>query len=99
MWNLSMMLIHIVVAMVIGRLFCTAPDKVQKLGMLILIVGEILLVNYYAYGLFISDLPEVYKDLAYKIEHVAILLFVARLLLIEVMKCKSWRQEFSRSPG
>lgn len=83
-----MLTVHVIAALIVGRLFCMAPDWFQKsLWFFFVIPGELVLILYYAYSVLIGPLDPEVKAFAYRLEHLALLGFIVRLMLIEVFQC------------
>jgi len=95
-WNLMLALVHVAMGMACARLFCTAPDMVQKLVLLTLIVSALLLFSFYLLRLF-GELP---KDSGaiiggiLAIEHIGVILYIMRLALVESGVCKKSSQQY-----
>lgn len=90
-WDITLLTVHILLAMGGGRLFCTAPDWIQKMVLINVIAAAIGLVAYYGlqlFGVAFAYSVEL-RLLAFSFEHVGVLLYVGRLVLVESELCKN----------
>lgn len=90
-WDITFLTVHILLAMGAGRLFCTAPDWMQKLVLFNVIVAGIGLVGYYALQLFRVEFDYMtqLRLISLSVEHIGVLLYVGRLILVENALCKN----------
>lgn len=90
-WDITYLTVHILLAMGAGRLFCTAPDWLQKLVLFNVILAALGLVSYYALQLFRIDFDYMLqlKLAAFSVEHIGVLLYIGRLILVENELCKN----------
>lgn len=89
LWDVTLVLLYASGAMLAGRLFCSAPDKLKKFGVMVLvIIGLLTLLAYYAADLFAHDPPREIKALGLVLCHLAVLLEIFRLYFLEHLTCK-----------
>jgi uncharacterized membrane protein len=100
-WDITLLTVHILLAMGAGRLFCTAPDWMQKLVLFNVIVAALGLVGCYALQLFRIDFDYLLelKVASLSVEHIAVLLYIGRLILVENELCKNSLPRSRPSPG
>lgn len=94
-WDVIFAAAHVLMLVACGRLFCTAPDVLQKVVLLIIIVSGLLLFAYYtlrAFELMVKDDFTIVGSIL-AIEHIGVMLYILRLALVETGVCrKSSRQ-------
>ena len=84
-WGLTLLVINAMAAYLFAKLYCEAPDALQKLILVGVMLSSLALVFYYAMILFLGvDLREV-QALALQNEHVAVLLYAFRLLYVRFL--------------
>lgn len=90
-WDITLLTVHILLAMGAARLFCTAPDWLQKLVLFNVIIAGLGLVTYYALLMARVDFDylQQLKLAAYSVEHIGVLLYIGRLILVENELCKT----------
>lgn len=100
-WDITFLTVHILLAMGAGRLFCTAPDWLQKLVLFNVILGALGLVGYYAVLLFRIDFEYLLqlKLASFSVEHIGVLLYIGRLILVENGLCKNSLARSRLFPG
>lgn len=98
LWSLSMAALHVAVALGFGHLFCTAPDRVQKFILLLMIVSALSLLAYYAAALFGHEPPWEIKAIGYGVEHAGVLLYLFRIYYRENL-CPKSSPGFPRLPA
>lgn len=98
-WDLTLLVVHILAALVCATLYCTAPDWLQKLVLGLLIASSLILVSVYAADLGRLEQPWQIKVIALKVEHLAVLLYLFRLIFVERLSCKSSSQPSRHSAG
>jgi len=100
-WDLIMAVIHVLLVTACARLFCTAPDPLQKLVLLSIIASGLLLFAYYLLCVFGAmdkgDNNIVGSILA--IEHVGVMLYILRLALVETGVCRKLSRQSPPSQG
>lgn len=94
-WSLTMLVVNILLAMGAGRLFCSAPDWVQKIALLNVIFAALVFVAYYTAVSFGIDVHWVVRLIALSFCYLAVLTHIGRLLLVEFGLC---RNSLPRSP-
>lgn len=89
-WNVTMLLVHLAAFFALRALFPNSPDRIQK-GV-VFVLGACFLTVAFAYSLlavaplvpdWLGEAAEVLKGLARSVEHVAILLLVFRLFIVD----------------
>jgi hypothetical protein len=88
-WGLTLLSFHILFTWGVASLFCTAPDALQKIALAFMLAALLMLVVFYASSLVVPPTQSV-ADLAYKIQHVAVLIGIARLLWLEKLSCRNY---------
>jgi hypothetical membrane protein len=96
-WDLTLLAVHIFAAYGAAMLYCTAPDWMQKLVLANLIAAELVLVGVFAYDAAGQPLHWMVKLLAYKVEHIGVLLYIFRLLFVERVSCRRSSQHYQHS--
>lgn len=82
-WNMTMLFIHLAALLSLGVLSRDAPDTVQKIVLGTLIIAVSILCYYYAALLFGLACTGYLSNVAHEIEHVAVLLYVFRLFVVD----------------
>lgn len=100
-WDITLLTVHILLAMGAGRLFCSAPDWLQKLVLFNVIVAGLVLTAHYAMKLFGIEFyySTEMKLVAFSFEHVGVLLYVGRLFMVENHLCKTSLQRSRHYPA
>lgn len=96
-WDLTLLAVHIVAALGFTSLYCSAPDWLQKLVLGLLISSSLILVYVYAVEAFSDGAFWLVKLIALKVEHLAVLLYLFRLIFRERMQCRNSLPHYRRS--
>lgn len=78
-----MLFIHIAAMCCLGLLLRDAPDALQKLVLATMFCGAAVLCYYYGARVFGLDCTGYLAGVAHEIEHVALLLYVFRLFVMQ----------------
>lgn len=98
-WHYTYAVIFMVTSFGCANLFCTAPDRLQKLVLALLMVGFSLLYAYHCAGA-AGIVPhwEIEK-LGHDFITWAVIIYVFRLIFIEHLSCKNLSASLPRSPA
>ncbi len=88
-WNLMFLIFYIVLALGAGRLFCSAPDWVQKAALFCVILGALIFVGYYGSETLGDGTHWIVKVSALYFFQFAVAIHVFRLVIVEMGICKS----------
>lgn len=90
-WNLTMLVVHVLAAVVFALLFKKTPDTLQQILIGLIIASATVMVYAYAYAL--RGMPhgevESFRWIAQEIEHVAVLFYGFRLFYMECL-CRNY---------
>lgn len=82
--NLTMLVVHVLVALAFALLFKRTPDLLQRVVIGLLIAASIVMVYAYSTGMSgLSDQADAMRWIAQEIEHVGIVLYAFRLYYID----------------
>lgn len=87
-WDLTVLMVHIMAVMAAAALFCSAPDRIQKLVLGLVMASGLGMICYYAMQLALLDPHWLIRVAALNLEHVGVLLYVFRLVYVERLSCK-----------
>lgn len=97
-WTLTMFLVHLAAFVGFGALLRNAPCWMQKVAVAIFIGAELLISLSYALALNQVSGSEHLLRLGFAVEHLAVLLWVARVLIFPNGAPK-WNSFSARSPN
>lgn len=98
-WDLAYCFIYGGAALGASNIFCTAPDVLRKIALLLAMLGFIALYSYHCAG-YLGHLPHwEIRDLGQQFIVWGAIIEIARLLFIERLSCKNLSGESLRFPA
>ena len=95
MWNGSLLIINMLALAGLVSLFWRAPCWMQKLVVGLLAVGCVFIAGSFMWALFDAENHWRVRQVGYALEHIAVLLYVFRLIFQDALQWKSSPQSHS----